>query len=125
METTDVEIPSSPSSTLDDVDCQMADVDSHKSSYAFVTPSFENHTSGIGSQLLRKLGYTEGGLGKNRKEIVIPIKLVVQTSRAGLGYDHVVASSPTPNCEGLQGPPHESNVAGIINHMDLLENMKN
>ena len=49
METVDVKVPSSLSFTLDDVECQKPDVAYHDSSHAFVTPSFENYTTSIGS----------------------------------------------------------------------------
>jgi hypothetical protein len=34
---------------------------------------FENHTRFIGSKLLRHMGYVGQGLGKRRKDILIPI----------------------------------------------------
>lgn len=43
------------------------------------------------------MGYTRGGLGKNGQGIVAHINVGVHTSSAGLGYDLVVASSPTSN----------------------------
>lgn len=48
------------------------------------------------------MGYTGGGLGKNGQGIVAPINPVVHTSRVGLEYDLVAASSPTSNCEVLE-----------------------
>ena len=87
---------------LNDVDYQNTEGDDHDASHPFVIPSFENHTIGIGSRLLSKMGYVGGGLEKNEQGIVTPINPIVQTSIAGLGYDHVVASSPTSNCEVLE-----------------------
>jgi hypothetical protein len=81
--------------------CKTSDVDDFVSSHGLlatnnvVSPSFENHTTSIGSQLLRKMGYTRGGLGKNGQGIVVPISPEIQTSRAGLGYDVVVVASPS------------------------------
>jgi hypothetical protein len=62
----------------------------------FVSPRFEKHTTGIGSRLLSKMGYTEGGLGKNGQGIVALIMHEIMTLRMGLGYDVVVASLSTP-----------------------------
>ena len=101
MESVYVKVPSSHSSTLDDVECQKID-DDHDSSHAFVTLSFEKHTTGIKSQLLRKMGYTGGGLRKNGQGIVSPINLVVQTYGVGLGYDPEIASSSTSNFDMIK-----------------------
>ena len=35
------------------------------STNVFVSPRFKKHTTCIGSRLLRKIGFTRGGLGKN------------------------------------------------------------
>lgn len=66
-----------------------------------VTPNFENHTNGIGSQLLIKIIYTRG-LGKNGNGIVSPINPTLLTSRGGLGYDRVVSSSLSSKCEVVE-----------------------
>ena len=47
---------------------------------------FENHTTRIGSKLLKKMGYEEKGLGINGQGIVNPIKVEELPRQAGLGY---------------------------------------
>lgn len=47
---------------------------------------FENHTTGIGSKLLKRMGYEGKGLGINGKGIVNPIKVEELLCRTGLGY---------------------------------------
>ena len=47
---------------------------------------FENHTIGIGSKLLKKMGYEGKGLGVNGQGIVNPIKVEELPRQAGLGY---------------------------------------
>ena len=86
MEIVDVKVPRSPSSTLDDVECKSTDVDDNDSSHVFVTHSFENHTTGIGSQLVRKMRYTRGGVGRNRLGIFAPIRPIVKISSKGFRY---------------------------------------
>ena len=47
---------------------------------------FENHTTGIGSKLLKKMWYEGIGLGVNGQGIVNPIKVEELPCRRGLGY---------------------------------------
>ena len=47
---------------------------------------FENHTTGIGSKLLNKMGYEGKVLGVNDQGIVNPIKVEELPHQAGLGY---------------------------------------
>jgi len=42
------------------------------------------------------MGYTGGGLGKNGQGIVVPISPMMQTYKAGFGYDAASTSLPTP-----------------------------
>ena len=46
---------------------------------------FENHTAGIGSKLLNRMGYEGKGLGVNGQRIVNPIKIEELRCQAGLG----------------------------------------
>lgn len=48
--------------------------------------SFEKHTIGIGSKLLKKMGYQGKGLGIKGEGIINPIKAEEFPCRAGLGY---------------------------------------
>ena len=47
---------------------------------------FENHTTGIGSKLLERMGYEGKGLGVNGQGIVNPIKVEELPHQVGLGY---------------------------------------
>jgi len=47
---------------------------------------FENHTTGIGSKLLKKMGYEGKGLGINGQGIVNPIKVEGLPHQERLGY---------------------------------------
>ena len=47
---------------------------------------FENHTKGIGSKQLKRMGYEGKGLGVNGQGIVNPIKVEELPRQAGLGY---------------------------------------
>jgi len=47
---------------------------------------FENHTIGIGSKLLKRMGYEGKGLGVNGQGMVNPIKVEKLPRQAGLGY---------------------------------------
>ena len=47
---------------------------------------FENHTTGIGSKLLKKMGYEGKGLDINGQRIVNPIKVEELPDQVGLGY---------------------------------------
>ena len=66
------------------------------STNACISPSFEKHTTGVGSLMLRKMGYAGGGLGKNGQVIVVPIHPKLQTSRVSIEYDVVVTSVSSP-----------------------------
>ena len=46
---------------------------------------FENHTTGIGSKILKRVGYEGKGLGINRQDIFNPIKVEELPRQAGLG----------------------------------------
>jgi hypothetical protein len=48
---------------------------------------FENHTRGIGSKLLLKMGYEGRGLGKHEKGIVETIIVEERPKYCGLGYE--------------------------------------
>lgn len=48
--------------------------------------AFENHTIGIGSKLLKRMGYEGKGLGINGQGIVNPIKVEELPCRTELGY---------------------------------------
>jgi hypothetical protein len=55
-----------------------------------VSPSFEKHTNGIGSDFLAIWDILEEELGKNGHSIVVPITPDMKSPRTGLGYDAVV-----------------------------------
>jgi hypothetical protein len=82
-----VELPGSPisSSTPHDL-CNKYVINLRiKNNYCVVSPRFQIHTTGIGSQLLNKMGYTKGGPWKNGHGIVVPITPEMKSPRTGLG----------------------------------------
>ena len=48
--------------------------------------SFENHTRGIGSKLMFKMGYEGKGLGKHAQGMIGPILVEERPKKFGLGY---------------------------------------
>lgn len=50
--------------------------------------SFEEHTTGFGSKMMAKMGYTEGaGLGKNGQGMAQPIEVIQRPKSLGLGVE--------------------------------------
>ena len=78
---------------------------SSPSSYMFPDNDFavfENHTTGIGSKLLKRMGYEGKGLGVNGQGIVNPIKVEELPRQVGLGY----ARKEVGKCATtVSGPP--------------------
>ncbi|CAL5198736.1 unnamed protein product [Lathyrus oleraceus] len=60
--------------------------------------SFEVHTTGFGSKMMAKMGYTEGeGLGKNSQGIAQPIEVVKRPKSLGLGVEFSsIVDEPAP-----------------------------
>jgi hypothetical protein len=56
---------------------------------------FEKHTRGIGSKLLRKMGYDGQGIGKRRQGILSPIVATPWVKHEGLGFDGRVENPMT------------------------------
>ncbi|KAH9308717.1 hypothetical protein KI387_036628, partial [Taxus chinensis] len=54
-----------------------------------VLGDFENHTKGIGSKLLDKMGFNGISLGKNNQGITNPIQMVERPRHVGLGFSIV------------------------------------
>jgi hypothetical protein len=90
-----VEMSSSPitSSTFDNINCIL--VVCKNTNDCVVSPIFEKHSMSIGSQLLSKMEYIGGELGKNGQGIVFLITPDMKSPRTCLGYDVVVSSLPT------------------------------
>jgi hypothetical protein len=55
--------------------------------YNFKLGEFENHIRGIGSKLLRKMGYYGKGIGKTRQGILGPIVATPLVKHEDLGFD--------------------------------------
>jgi hypothetical protein len=49
---------------------------------------FEMHTKGIGSKLLREMGYNGQGLGRRRKDIISPIVVESGVKPKSLGFNN-------------------------------------
>jgi hypothetical protein len=58
-----------------------------------ISPRFEKHTTCIGYQLLSKMGYTRGGLGKSGQGIIVLIITKLRLPRAGLGYNGISSTN--------------------------------
>jgi hypothetical protein len=54
---------------------------------------FENHTKGIGSKLMLKMGYEGKGLGKHAQGIIEPIVVEERPKYCGLGYERIVEAN--------------------------------
>lgn len=68
--------------------------------------SFEVHTTGFGSKMLAKMGYTEGeGLGRNGQGMAKPIEVIRRPKSLGLGVEF--SSNPDEEPTTARGKPIE------------------
>jgi hypothetical protein len=81
--------------------------------------------------MLNKMGYIEGGLGKNGQGIVVHITPEMKSPRTGLGYDVFISPLPTHALVatkevlfftgGVQIDfPEEKSIVNYVEHIDKM-----